>query len=114
MVSTSYFITGKDKLLQKGGFFMGIPALTVTNPSVLGKMLIESAAFFEASSAELIGAEGHKLQVLVAAASNNQIPVTALTTANNAIRDTVCCLADLENAILRKIAAGTGLIKKGF
>lgn len=93
---------------------MGIPALTVTSPSVLGKMLVESAAFFEASTAELIGAEGKKLQLLVAAASNRQIPVNALTTANNAIRDTVCCLSDLENAILAKIAAGTGLIKRGF
>lgn len=93
---------------------MGIPALTITNPSVLGKMLVESAAFFEASSAELIGAEGHKLQVLVAAASNGVIPIGALTTANAAIRDTVCCLNGLENAILAKIAAGTGLIKRGF
>lgn len=93
---------------------MGIPALTITSPSVLGKMLIESAAFFEASTAELIGAEGKKLQLLVASASNGVIPVTALTTVNNAIRDTVCCLSDLEDAILRKIAAGTGLVKRGF
>lgn len=93
---------------------MGIPALTITSPSVLGKMLIESAAFFEASTAELIGAEGQKLQLLVASASNGVIPVTALTTVNNAIRDTVCCLSDLEDAILRKIAAGTGLVKRGF
>lgn len=93
---------------------MGIPALTITSPSVLGKMLIESAAFFEASTAELIGAEGEKLQLLVAAASNGVIPVTALTTVNNAIRDTICCLSDLEDAILRKIAAGTSLIRNGF
>lgn len=93
---------------------MGIPALTITSPTVLGKMLVESAVFFEASAAELIGAEGEKLQLLVAAASNGEIPVTALTTVNNAIRDTVCCLSDLEDAILQKIAAGTGLVNRGF
>lgn len=93
---------------------MGIPALTITNPSTLGKMLVESAIFFEASAAELIGAEGQKLQVLVAAATHGSLPIAALTAAENAVRDTVCCLSDLENAILRKIAAGTGLIRRGF
>lgn len=93
---------------------MGIPALTITSPSVLGKMLVESAVFFEASAAELIGAEGEKLQVLVAAASNGVIPVSALTTINAGIRDIVLGLSGLENAILSKIAAGTGLIRRGF
>lgn len=93
---------------------MGIPALTITNPSVLGKMLVESAAFFEASAAELVGAEGEKLQLLVAAASNGAIPFAALTSANNSIRDTVCCLNGLENAILQKIAAGIDLVRNGF
>jgi hypothetical protein len=77
-------------------------------------MMVESAVFFEASTAELIGAEGEKLQLLVAAASNGVIPVSVLPEVNEAIRDTICCLSDLEDAILRKIAAGTGLVNRGF
>lgn len=92
---------------------MGIPALPITNCTVLGKMLVESAIFFQASAAELVGAEGEKLQFLTAAASNGRISATALIEANADIRGTVCCLADLENAILAKIAAGTSLICHG-
>jgi hypothetical protein len=93
---------------------MGIPALTITSPTTLGKMLVESAIFFEASAAELVGAEGEKLQLLVGAASTGALPITTLVSAEEAVRDTICCLSDLENAILRKIAAGTGLVNRGF
>ena len=40
---------------------MGIPSLTTTASSILGFMLVESAAYFQAGSAELIGAEGDKI-----------------------------------------------------
>jgi hypothetical protein len=110
---TNIIICIRNKILQ-GGNAMGIPALTITNPSVLGKMLVESAIFFEASAAELIGAEGQKLQALVAAATGRRIPVTTLIGVNEDIADVVCCLSGIENAILRKIAAGTHLIRRGF
>lgn len=93
---------------------MGIPALPITNSSVLGKMLVESAIFFQASAAEIVGAEGEKLQFLTKAASNGKITPTALIEANGDVKDTICCLAGLENAILAKIAAGTSLICHGF
>lgn len=93
---------------------MGIPSLPITNSSVLGKMLVESAIFFQASAAELVGAEGEKLQFLVRAASNNMITPTLLAQVNSDIKDTICCLAGLENAILEKIEAGTSLINNGF
>lgn len=93
---------------------MGIPSLPITNSSVLGKMLVESAIFFQASVAELVGAEGEKLQFFVRAASNNKVTPTLLAQVNSDIKDTICCLAGLENAILEKIAAGTSLINNGF
>lgn len=96
---------------------MTIPALTATSPTVLGKMLVESAILFEASAAELVAAEGEKLQLLVRAASATPTPritTTELINANESIRDTICCLRGLENAILDKIAAGTSLINNGF
>lgn len=92
---------------------MGIPALPITNCTVLGKMLIESAIFLQASTAELVGAEGQKIQFLTRAASNGTITATALIEANGDVKDTICCLAGLENSILAKIAAGTSFICHG-
>ncbi len=95
---------------------MSIPALTATSPSVLGKMLVESAILFEAGAAELVAAEGEKLQFLIRVASSpsRRFTPTQLVAANQSVRDTICCLGGLESAILNKIAAGTSLIKRGF
>lgn len=95
---------------------MSIPALTATSPSVLGKMLVESAILFEAGAAVLVAAEGEKLRFLIRVASSpsRRFTPTQLVTANQGIRDTICCLGGLENAILNKIAAGTSLIRRGF
>lgn len=89
---------------------MGIPSLSITSNVTLGKMLIESAAMFEASAAELIGAEGQKIQRLVAATGTNRVSTSNLMFTNGQVRDLVCCLKDLENAILGKVAAGVSLV----
>lgn len=88
---------------------MGIPALDITARTTLGAKLVLSAAYFEAGAAELIGAEGLKLQKLAAAASEGFITVTSLTSVNREIMLTMSALSNLENAILRKIEAGTHL-----
>lgn len=88
---------------------MGIPNLAVTAHTTLGAKLVLSSAFFQASAAELIGAEGAKLQKLIAAVSEGVIAITALTTVNREIKETVGALSSLEGKILQKIAAGTHL-----
>lgn len=89
---------------------MSIPSLTATSGTSLGAKLIQSAAYFETGAAELIAAEGEKLQKLVRAASNHSITFTTLyTTVNPSIRFTVSALSSLEASIMRKISAGTHL-----
>lgn len=93
---------------------MGIPALNVTAKTSLGAKLVLSAAYFEASTAEMIGAEGHKLQKIIAAYSSGSISINALTTVNRQIVTMVSALSMLESSILRKIAAGTGIYTRGL
>ena len=88
---------------------MGIPSLTTTASSILGFMLVESAAYFQAGSAELIGAEGDKIQATV-----NQGSVSEMTVINRKIGETMSALSNLEDNVLKKIAAGTHLRLVGW
>lgn len=92
---------------------MGIPALTITEGTTLGGMLVEAAAYFQAGTAELIGAEGDKLQALAGAAGGS-VSYTLLMTANEQVKLTMSALSNLESAILSKIAAGTHLFDVGW
>lgn len=92
---------------------MGIPSLDITTPSYLGAMLVQASAYFQAGAAELIGAEGDKLQALVAAAGGS-VSYTLLMTANSQIALTMAALSNLEGAILQKIAAATHLHVSGW
>lgn len=88
---------------------MGIPNLNTTTQTTLAAKIILSASYFQASTAELIGAEGAKLQRMITAASAGSISINALTTANKGIRSTIVALSTLENSIMQKIVAGTHL-----
>jgi len=57
---------------------MGIPALNITAQTTLGAKLVLSSAYFDASAAEIIGAEGHKLQTIIAAYSAGSLSIDAL------------------------------------
>lgn len=89
---------------------MGIPALSIYTAATLSDMLIQASAYFQASSAKLVSAEGEKLQALVAAVTAGGILTdgyTALSTINSKIQLTTAALANLEDAIMQKVAAGT-------
>lgn len=88
---------------------MGLPNMNITAHSTLGARLVLSSAYFQAGSAELIGAEGAKLQKIIAAVSSGSLSVTALTTINRQITGMVTALSNLENAILEKIEQGIRL-----
>ncbi|WP_027398933.1 hypothetical protein [Anaerovorax odorimutans] len=93
---------------------MGIPALNITAQTTLGAKLVLSAAYFEASSAEIIGAEGSKLQKIIAAYSAGSLSIDALTTVNRQISTMMSALSTLESTIVRKIAAGTSIYTSGL
>lgn len=93
---------------------MGIPALNITAKTTLGAKIVLSAAYFEASSAEIIGAEGEKLQKIVAAYSAGSMSIAALTAVNRQVANMLGALSSLENAIVRKIAAGTSIYTHGL
>lgn len=83
--------------------------LNITARTTLGAKLVLSSAYFQASSAELIGAEGEKLQTIAGGVSVGSLANQALTTANLSIRRTVEYLSGIEEQILKKINAGTTL-----
>lgn len=85
---------------------MSIPTLNVTARTTLGAMLVLSSAYFQAGSANLISAEGEKVQRLVASASGGSLGIHSLVASNGAVAGTVDLLHLLENQILTKIAAG--------
>lgn len=83
---------------------MGIPTLSVTDPSVLGDMLIESASYFQAATAKLISGEGEKIQAVVSAYSGDN---TIMLAANSNVQALISAISNFEGLILQKIAAGT-------
>ncbi len=83
---------------------MGIPTLTVTNPTVLGDMLIESASYFQAATAKLVSGEGEKIQAVVSAYSYNN---TIMVDTNSNVQALISAISNFEGLILQKIAAGT-------
>ncbi|BAK97745.1 hypothetical protein OBV_05470 [Oscillibacter valericigenes Sjm18-20] len=96
---------------------MGIPALSTTNPSTLGNMLLQSAAYFQASSAKFASAEGEKLQAIVAAITGGDVTFTdgtftTLSTINSDIQLAIGALSNLENLIMQKVAAGTQIYNR--
>ncbi|WP_324823954.1 hypothetical protein [Sinanaerobacter sp. ZZT-01] len=93
---------------------MGIPALNITAQTTLGAKLVLSSAYFDASAAEIIGAEGHKLQTIIAAYSAGSLSIDALTTVNSQISTMMSALSTLETSIMRKIAAGTSIYSSGL
>lgn len=88
---------------------MGLPNMNLTARTTLGARLVLSSAYFQAGAAELIGAEGGKLQQVIAAVSSGSLSVNALTTVNRQISNMVIALSNLENAILTKIEQGIRL-----
>jgi len=85
---------------------MSIPPLEITARTTLGAMLVLSSAYFQSGSAELIAAEGEKLQKIFAGVSSGSLSVYSLTTANNLTFSILDSLLKTENEILLKIAAG--------
>ncbi len=83
---------------------MGLPSLSV--PNCLGQNVVQSAALFEAGVAAIINTEAEKLQYLLAKC----VPTTVLINTNNQVKDIVCCLKDLENAIVTKIEIGKDMM----
>jgi len=61
---------------------MGLPDMNITARTTLGARLVLASAYFQAGTAELIGAEGGKLQKIIAAVSSGSLSVNALTTVN--------------------------------
>lgn len=92
---------------------MGIPALTThPNNTVLGAQIVQSSVFFQASAAELIGAEGSKLQKLISYYSTHTNLISTLTTTNRQIQLTMGALSTLESLIIKKIGIGTRIHNK--
>lgn len=85
---------------------MGLPSLSVSN--CLGQNVIQSAALFEAGVAAILNTEAEKLQHLL---SNKCIPDDILITVNGQVKDIICCLKGLEEAIVCKIKIGQELMK---
>lgn len=88
---------------------MGLPVLSPVSTTVLGNKVVLSAALFETSVAAVLNSEAEKLQFILASgreALGLESEINVLVRVNDQIRDVSCCLKDLEDAIVAKIAAG--------
>lgn len=85
---------------------MSIPSLTITARTTLGAMLVLSAAYFQAGTSNLIGAEGEKLHSFVAAVTGGAMGIHSLPAANSTLAGTLTYLELLEAQILAKVQAG--------
>jgi len=80
------------------------------NFPVLGQSLVESGRDFENAVAAVLGAEANKINALVDA----KVCPKQLIEANELLKDTVCCIADLEKLILTKIILGILIAHHGL
>ena len=85
---------------------MSFPSLTITARTTLGAMLVLSSAYFQAGASNLIGAEGEKMQMFVAAVSSGSLGIGVLPAANSTLIGTLNYLELIEAQILAKVQAG--------
>jgi hypothetical protein len=80
---------------------------------ILGKTLILSGTLFQEKLAKLLDTEAEKINVIVDKFKNSpyeNISVKDLLELNKSIKDTLCCIADIEDKITTKIKIGENLL----